>query len=266
MRRNCARRTRALHAAWTAALVWVLAGCGGGVAVDETMIELGPRVGFELPIGWQDMGAGGPEGGGLVVYTEGGMEWSHKLVVFTWGLRTEKLWLEPCFLVGTGEGTIDNGMFLLLGVPLAPAKVEDMGGRAVGGGIKVRFLLEDTRVRFGLDLRLVEFDGECTFTVEDLPAFTTLYDAGTSQFEVGLVIDYDDPSYRPYLSVGFLSIINSLDRVASPGDPLIIQTSDIFGAKLGVVFKQLFGGPLDAEVAAGYYGGPAFHLGMGYRF
>jgi hypothetical protein len=247
--------------AWLAASLAASAGCSTVFRSEDRTTGIGPRIGLDVAAGWQETGTG-VDSNDVPVYSEGAQQWSHAPFCFSWGMQAGKLYVEPLVLLGSATGTVENGRL----VGIADAQFEEYKGSAFGAGVRLRFGLTETKVRFGLDLVSFSFAGESSFTVDGFPNLTTPHDAETSQLRLGAVLEYDDPSYRPYLSVGLLFNSSTFESQTSPGNPVLIESRGSFGARIGVVVKRLFGGPLDFEVALGYYEGPLFKLGIGYRF
>jgi hypothetical protein len=244
-----------------AALLLASAGCSTVFRSEDRTTGIGPRIGLDVAVGWQETGTG-VDSNDVPVYSEGALQWSHVPFTFSWGMQAGKLHLEPLVFVGSATGTVDNGRL----VGIADAQFEEYKGSAFGGGVRLRFGLTESKARFGLDLVTFSFSGESSFTVDGFPNLTTPHDAETSQLRLGVVIEYDDPSYRPYLSLGLLFNESEFESKTAPGNPVVIESRGSFGGRIGVLVKRLFGGPLDFEVALGYHEGPDFKLGIGYRF
>lgn len=236
-------------------------GCNMVFRSEDPATGIGPRLALDVSVGWQETGAGVDQSGASV-YSEGVFLWSHTPFSFGWGMQSGKLFLEPVVLFGSASGAVDNGK--LIGI--ADAQVEEYRGSSAGGGLRMRFGLTGTAVRFGLDVLYSTYSGESDFTVDGLPALTAPYGAVTSQLQLALVLEYDDPSYKPYLSAGVLYHKSEFEDQSSPGNPVTVESRDVTGARLGAVIKSLFGSRLDFDVAVGYYSGPLFTLGVGYRF
>jgi hypothetical protein len=185
------------------------------------------------------------------------------LFSFSWGFESTNAYFEPIAYLGAGTGAIDNGRL----ISLADAEFDQYDGFAGGGGFKSRLSLAETRIRVGVDGRLIYYEGESQFKVDNLPGLNKTYDSKTTFLEVVAVLDYNDPRFRPYIAGGFMGFFNKFENKSNTHDTVEINSENPFGVKGGIEFRHLFDSGLYATIDLGYFaGGPVFALGAGYRF
>jgi hypothetical protein len=223
--------------------------------------RLGLKLGFDVMAGWQTMGTAVDKNGNGV-YSESAMPWNLNLFSVAWGFQTGRSYIEPAFYLGSGSGSVDNGK--LAGI--ADAQFGNYNGSAYGGGLKTRFGLKDTLARFGLDFLYAQFKGESEFTVDGLPGLTAMHDAQTKHLDIQAVLEYDDPDYRPYLKLGIITTENIFESQVTPGNPVKMDTSSPFGARVGLDVLKLHRTNLNFNIELGYYSGPEFSIGLNYCF
>jgi hypothetical protein len=225
--------------------------------------DAGFRLGYELQVGWQRMDQGVNQDDVTIYDDNGAMVSVLSLFSFSWGFESTNAYFEPIAYLGAGTGAIDNGRL----ISLADAEFDQYDGFAGGGGFKSRLSLAETRIRVGVDGRLIYYEGESQFRVDNLPGLNKTYDSKTTFLEVVAVLDYNDPRFRPYIAGGFMGFFNKFENKSNTHDTVEINSENPFGVKGGIEFRHLFDSGLYATIDLGYFaGGPVFALGAGYRF
>ena len=242
-------------------LVAVFTGCKA-FRDETTSYDVGPRVGFHVDAGAQDMGTGTNQSG-APVYGESAMGWSTVLLEFGWGLQAGPVTFEPEFYLGGGGGKIDNGRWL----GIAEGELDSWDGTAVGCGSRLRFTIDsESHFRMGFDWKYLRYEGTCNSIADGLPGLTLRQDAVTDHLELLAVVDYDGEHFRPYLATGVVSNFNEFTQVSNPANKIEIETREPFGAKLGLDVHRIGDTGFYSTLELGYFGGVAFGLGVGYRF
>ena len=225
--------------------------------------DAGFRLGYELQVGWQRMGQGVNQDDVTIYDDNGAMGSALSLFSFSWGFESTNAYFEPIVYLGTGMGTIDNGRL----IGLADAEFNQYDGFAGGGGFKSRLSLAETRIRVGVDSRLIYYQGESQFKVDNLSSLNKTYNSKTTFLELVAVLDYNDPRFRPYIAGGFMGFFNKFENKSNTHDTVEINSENPFGIKGGIEFRRLFNSGFYATVDLGYFAdGPVFALGAGYRF
>ncbi len=237
---------------------------GPARAVDPSDGGLG--VSLDLLIWNTGMGQGSTVSGGTIITTESTLTMAQPRLVLSWGLDVERFFVQPRLLLGFTKDAELHGGELIIGPLRFPGTVGEIEAFMVGAGLDLRFKLQDSRLSFGLSGEILHGKGKARSWFNNSPSEKTDLDAEFASVEAGIVVQYNDPHFRPWVLVGLRHVENEFRNPDDHRADFRVKSREVFGMRAGVDIRNIAGTAMDLKLQAGYIGGLELGLGIVFRF